>query len=237
MSFVLVLSTLGNLSDLLGSDEAFDGAGTVVWVGALLLALMAWFAVRFDSGISTLIAALTFVVVLVSFVDWVFSPDGTATFRWILLAAAVALTAFAALGPERGPHHAPYHAVGYVNAAGAALFGISILYGIDAFESLFGGDETLDAGAGWELLILAGGFALLAYSVWARQSGPAYLGALNLSAFIFLAGTAGDDGPSLIGWPIVMVLATAALLVAALRPSGGTPPDPSLQAKGPSPNA
>ncbi|MGH3992669.1 MAG: hypothetical protein ACRDSN_09445, partial [Pseudonocardiaceae bacterium] len=88
VSFVLLLFALGNLADLLSSGDGVDSSGTVVWVGLVLMALMGWFSVRFDSGISTLIAALTFLVVLVAFVDWVFSPDGSATFRWILLAGA-----------------------------------------------------------------------------------------------------------------------------------------------------
>ena len=213
VSASLAASALLNLADLLGGDDPFDSSGTLVWTGALLVALTGWFSVRFDSGISTLIAALTSVVVLLSFVDWVFSPDGASTFRWILLAGALALAAFAARGPDRGPHHA----VGYVNAAGVAVFGIAIVYGIEAIGLLLGGG-AVEAATGWELAILLGGLALGAYAVWARQSGPGYLAALNLSAFTLLAGTAGEDGPSLIGWPIVMILAAGCLLAAALRP-------------------
>ena len=233
LSFVLLLLALGNLADLLGSDDRLEGSGTAVWVGALLIALMAWFSIRFDSGIATLLAALTFVVVLLSFVDWVFSPDGAATFRWVLLAGAIALAAFAARGPDRGGHHA----VGYVNASGVALLGIAVVYAIEGFGDIFlGAGERLDAATGWELVILAGGFALIAYSVLARQSGPAYLGLLNLIAFVLLAYGAGDDGPSLVGWPIVMLLASAALLAAGLRPDAGAPVDRSSEAPPPAPS-
>ena len=221
LSFVLLLFALGNLADVLGSEDRLEGSGTAVWVGTLLIALMAWFSIRFDSGISTLLAALTFVVVLLSFVDWVFSPEEVATFRWVLLGGALALAAFAARGPDRGFHHA----VGYVNAAGVALLGIAIVYAFEGFGALFlGADERIDAATGWELLLLVGGFALIAYSVWARQSGPAYLGVLNLAAFVLLAYGADEDGPSLIGWPIVMLLVAAALLAAGLRPAASGPP-------------
>ena len=228
--YLLLLLTLINLADVLGADDDGGGSGTIVWVGAVLIALMAWFSIRFDSGISTLIAALTFVVVLVSFVDWVFSPDGASTFRWILLGGAVALAAFAAFGPDRGSHHAN----GFVNAAGVSVLSIAVVYGVESFGVLFfGGEDTVDAAAGWELVILAGGFALLAYSVWARQSGPAYLGFVNLIAFMLLAGAPDEDGPSLIGWPIVVLLAAAALLAAGLRPGGGAPPDRAPEAPAP----
>lgn len=231
-SFFLALFALVSLADVLGADEGGGGSGTVVWIGALLIALMAWFSIRFDSGISTLIAAITFVVVLVAFVDWVFSPDAAATFRWVLLGGALALTAFAARAPDRGAHHR----VGYVNAAGAAVLAIALVFGVDAFGALFlGADDPVDAAVGWELVILAGASALIAYSVWARQSGPAYLGFLNLTAFVLLAGEATDDGPSLIGWPIVLVLISVAALVAGLRPSGGQRPGRPPEASEPAP--
>jgi len=78
-SFVLVLFALGNLADVLGAEESISFSGTVVWVGVLLIALMAWFSTRFDSGIATLIGAVTLVAVVVAFVDWVFWPARRAT--------------------------------------------------------------------------------------------------------------------------------------------------------------
>ena len=64
------------------------------------------------------------------------------------------------------------------------------------------------AGWGWELVLLAGGAALIAYSVVAGQAGPGYLGALNLFSFGLLAAVPGEDGASLIGWPLVLIIAT-----------------------------
>jgi hypothetical protein len=230
-SFLLLLSTLANLADLLGGDDLLDESGTFVWIGLLLMLLMAWFSLRFDSGISTLLASLTFVATLVAFVDWVFSPDSSATFRWVLFVGVLALTALAVFGPDRGRHHT----VGYVNAAGVALLAIGTIFGIDAIGLLFGGEGTVDAATGWELVILLGGVALLAYSAWAHASGPAYLGFLNLVSFVFLAYSPGDDGPSLIGWPLVLVLMTAGLLVAGLRPGDNPAASPSTQPEGPPP--
>ncbi len=82
-------------------------------------------------------------------------------------------------------------------------------------------------------MILAGGFALIAYSAWTRQSGPAYVGALNLLAFVLLAGGPGEDGPSLIGWPIVMLVVSAGLLIMGMRPASGPPPARAVEEREP----
>lgn len=212
-SFVLALAALANLADSLGSEDGLSATGTIVWVGVLLAALMFRFASGFESGISTLLGAVTIVAVTVAFVDWVFSPDGASTFRWILLFTAIALAAVSrTAGPER-----PQQSVGFVNAAGVAILAIAVTYAIEGLGGLFGGDVDADAAVGWELVVLAGGVALVTYSAAVLQSGPGYLGVVNLIAFVLLAGGPGDDGASLVGWPLLLLLVTAALLVAALR--------------------
>ena len=56
-------------------------------------------------------------------------------------------------------------------------------------------------------MLVAGGAALIAYTAAFARSGPAYLGVANLLAFVILAGQASDDGPSLVGWPLLLLLA------------------------------
>ena len=217
VSFVLGFSALANLADALGGDGDLS-SGTIVWVGLLLAGLMFWFARAYDSGIASLLDALTTLVVVIAFVDWVFDPEGANTFRWVLLFTAVGLAAYGLMGGEEERHRR----VGWVNAAGVAVLGIAGTYAIEALEGLFG-DAQVEAGAGWELVLLAGGAALIAYTALYLRSGPAYLGVANLFAFVVLGATASDDGPSLVGWPLVLLLATAALLALALRPDGRTP--------------
>ena len=236
-SFVLFFAALANLADLLGADDApFGSSGTIVWVGLLLAGLAAWFATGWNSGISTLLCALTLVVVILAFIDWVFSPEEVDTFRWILLLIALG---FGGFGAARRPSE-PDHAVGFVNAAGIALFLLAATFLVELVVSAaFGGVTDLGSpvgstGWGWELVIFAGSAALIAYAVIARQAGPGYLGALNLLAFVLLAGGAGEDGPSLIGWPLVLIIVTAGLFALG-RGNGGTgagvparpAPDPS----------
>lgn len=217
VSFVLAFAALANLADVLGADGDFS-SGTIVWVGLLLAGMMFWFARVYDSGIAALLDALTTLVVVVAFVDWVFDPDEINTFRWVLLFTAVGLAAYGLMGGEEERHRR----VGWVNASGVAVLGIAGTYGIEAFGGLFEGGGV-ESGTGWELVLLVGGAALIAYSATSLRSGPAYLGVANLFAFVILAAAADEDGPSLVGWPLVLLLATAVLLVLALRPDGRTP--------------
>ena len=223
-SFVLLFVTLVNLADVLGADDPpFGASGTFVWIGLLLVGLAAWFATGWNSGISTLLGAVTGVVVVLAFIDWVFSPEEVDTFRWVLLLTAVALGAF---GASRRPTD-PDHAVGFVNAAGVALFLLAATFLAELIAgAAFGGIAGLDSpigstGWGWELVVFIGAAALVAYSVIAGRAGPGYLGALNLLAFVLLAGGPGEDGPSLIGWPLILILVTIALFVLG-RSNGGT---------------
>lgn len=211
VALFLTLNGLLNLADALGAEvDDFPESGTVVWVGLLLAGLASAFARRYDSGISTLLMAVTLVAVGVAFVDWVFSPEEASTFRWVFLFIALVMAAAAGRTPEARPDHA----VGFVNAAGVALLAIALTYGILGFFS-GGGAE---AGAGWEIVLLLGGLALLAYAALELRSGPGYLGFVVLFAFVILAGVGSDDGPSLIGWPIVLLVVAAGLVFAALRP-------------------
>jgi hypothetical protein len=92
----------------------------------------------------------------------------------------------------------------------------------DLLLSLLGGVVSEDgggesAGWGWELIVIGAAFALILYAARERQAGPAYLGALNLLAFVLLAAAPGEDGPSLIGWPLVLLVVAGTLIAAALR--------------------
>jgi hypothetical protein len=228
---VLSLFALGSLADVLGSEDVFDAAGTVVWVGLLLSGLTFYFAITYDSGISHLLSAVTFGVVIVAFVEWVFDPGGISTFRWILLFTAIGFAAYALAGPDED-----HRAVGDINAAGLAVLAIAGTYAVEGTELLFGGagDGMVESSTGWELVLLLGGLGLLAYS-WAKaKAGPGYLGVANLIAFVILGGAVGDDGPSLVGWPLLALLLTAGLLVLALR-RDGAPPAPPATATGASP--
>jgi hypothetical protein len=89
---------------------------------------------------------------------------------------------------------------------------------------------------GWELLILATGFGLIAYSSVDRQPGPAYLGVLNLIIFTAITSLEIDDhGATLLGWPLALAGAAVFLLIIGLRPTTPAPPPPDIDAPEPPP--
>lgn len=229
-SFVLLLLTLGNLADLLGAGPDF-GAGTVVWVGTLLALYSLWFARERNSAIMTMLAAVSAVVVVVAFVEWAFNPDGATTFEWVLFLCAIALT----IGAVSQRDARRRHAVSLVDAAGLTILGLGALVVAEQIvSSIFGGflggeaPQLTGGPAGWELVLVAFGFGLIAYGAVDRERVPAFLGVLVLVLFAFEALQPGEGGPSLIGWPIVLLVLAGVLLAIGLRPRRELPPEPPV---------
>jgi hypothetical protein len=217
-AFVLLVLALSELADALGA-EGDGGAGTVTWIGALTTATFAWFSRRRDSGICTLLAGAAAVVTLLAAVDFVFGLDNPLrTFRWVLLFAALGLAAaglsWAAVRRR--------HAVALVDVAGLASLGIAITFAFSGLAGLFDELGFEGPGWGWELAVLAAGAGLAAIAVHWREPGPGYLAAANLFAFVAMASV--TDDASLVGWPLLLLIAAGAALAAALRPLDGGPP-------------
>lgn len=222
-SFALALAVLVNLGGLLGSDGA-DSSGTATWVAAALAALALAFATRRNSAVCTLLGAVSGGVAVLSFLHWALGVDRAATFRWVLL-GLVAVYAFTAVA-QRDRHFR--HGVALIDAAGLATLGISLTFAPDLF---FGGLGHRTAAWGWELLVVAAGFGLIAYSSVDREPGPAYLGVLNLAAFtVITSGGVTRHGATLVGWPLVLAVGAAVLLVIGLRPTTPAPPPPDADA-------
>jgi hypothetical protein len=229
-TFLLAVLTLIVLADVLGAGHG-DGnvsAGTVVWVGLALGGVALWFAMGRNSAIMTLVGALTGVVVLIAFVDWVFGIDGFQTVRWLLLLSAAGLGVGALWWRDLRRRHA----VSLIDVAGLAIvvLGSSVLFE-NTFAALFSDESGGVHGgpAGWELVLLAFGFGLLAYGAVDRERVVAFLGAVNLGLFVAVAGPRAVYGPSLVGWPIVLLLMAGGLLAIGLRPREDLPPEPPMR--------
>jgi hypothetical protein len=214
-------------------DADSTGAATAAIAAVAVFALA--FATRRNSAICTLLGALAGGLAVLVAVFWIFSSAGVSTFRWVLVALMV-LFGLAAVGQR---DRRPRHGVALIDAAGLAALAIALSF--EAVE-IFGGlvDESgeprpaISVAWGWELLALAAGFGLIAYSSVDRQPGPAYLGVLNLIVFVINVAL-GDGGPTLLGWPLALAVAAAFLLIIGLRPTTPAPPPPDIDAPEPPP--
>ena len=224
-TIALWLPLVAELGDLLGADDTASSAGAITWEALAVAVVALAFAIRRNSAVCTLIGALAAGVAVLAGVEWLFAPDGVATTRWVLLGEAV-IFGFAAIGHR---DRRPRHAVALIDAAGLAVLAIGLTFVVG---SVFSEGEGAPAVAwGWELLIVAAGFGLIAYSSVDRQPGPAYLGVLNLILFTSVTSLEVErGGATLVGWPIALALAAALLLVIGLRPTTPAPPPPDVDA-------
>jgi hypothetical protein len=234
-SVALFIDVVAQLSRVLGADEV-DGSGTATWVLVAIAAFALTFAIRRNSAVCTLLGSLAGGLAVIMAVEWIWSPDGFATDRWVLL-ALMTVFGIAAIGQR---DRRPRHGVALIDAAGLAVLAIAASFIVaQGLQVTIVGDETPAAPGvawGWELLILAAGFGLVAYSSVDRQPGPAYFGVLNLIAFTAITSLEIDaDGATLLGWPLVLALAAGFLLVIGLRPTTPAPPPPDIDAPEPPP--
>jgi hypothetical protein len=214
-----------------GVDNSFESSGTVTWVLAVVAAFALTFAMRRNSAVCTLLGSLAGGFAVLAAVEWIWSPSGLVTTRWVLLGLTVVF-GVAAIGQR---DRRPRHGVALIDAAGLAALAIAVSFALNDF---FSEGEELASGVawGWELLILAAGFGLIAYSSVDRQPGPAYLGVLNLIAFTAITSLEIDTaGATLLGWPLVLAGAAVFLLVIGLRPTTPAPPPPDIDAPEPPP--
>lgn len=219
--FLLAAATLANLADALGSD---GGPGTFVWIGLALTALAAWMSQVRGSASGTLLGALTAVGTTAAFLDFAGDPE-LSTYRWLLVLDTAVLVLAALWERVRGPAHG----VQLLNAVGLTLLAIAATFALTLFGALFFGfagggggvPDELAIGTGWTLLVLAGGIGILAAGAADDERGNVFVGTVLLAVFVLMANE-GD----LVGWPILLGAAAAALLVIGLRPSTPLPDTP-----------
>jgi hypothetical protein len=215
----LLALTLYRLAQVLGVGNPISASGTVFWTATVLSGVAAWPAWTRNSAICALIEVVAGGVALLAFVDWVFNPHGPTTRRWILL---LLLTIYVLASLWRRDRERR-HAVMMVNAAGLAVVALELTF----FGSLVTvlGPPPGGPGFGWALVMLAGGFGLVAYAAIDREPGPGYLGVLVLALAIVLVGRPHITG-DLLFWPLFLLLVGLAGVGLGLRPRRRLPPEP-----------
>jgi hypothetical protein len=238
-SVALFIAVVASFGDVLGSEGTFATPGVTTAETGVIALLAFSFAIGRNSAVCTLLGSLFGGAAVIALVQWVFSP-GFSTFRWVLLALMV-VYGIAAIG-QRDRHLR--HGVALIDAAGTAVLaiGVTFLLGGSLFAPVFaalyvttdpaalGFGHAAGVGWGWELLLVAAAFGLIAHSSIDRQPGPAYLGVINLLIFAYLSSLTWPHGASFLGWPLVLAIAAAALLIIGLRPTTPAPPPPDVDA-------
>lgn len=230
----------GHFVDVLGGDGFYGVGGEDqardTLLGALLVgATAAWCARRRAAASCALLTGLAGVVAVVELAEWVAEPS-METFRWLLLGTAVVLLLATLATRDRRPQHAAQ----YANAGGIAVAAIgvraltiAVLGGLGAaFGESAGEAAGIGLGTGWELVLLAAGFGLLAYGAVDGQRGPVVVGLLDLALFVI---SATEPRGSFTGWPIFLAAAGLVFLVIGLRPTTPAPPEPGFDAEPPPP--
>jgi len=224
---LLLGGALLELANLLGADINGSDfpAGTFVWTSLLLSAAALYPAVRRNSAICGMVAALALGIAILSAANWIFGADSQAVYRWLLLALAVAFV-LASLVLRGG---SPRHAELMVVTAGLATLAIALVASLGALFGAFAGsggasDEGFLPGF-WELVVLVAGCGLIAYGAVDRVPGAAWLGLAHLLAFLAAAIAGADD--TLLWWPLILLALGGGVLAAGLRPRRPLPPEPA----------
>lgn len=214
----LLVLVLGRLAQVLGVDEPFSTSGTLLWMALAFAGVAAFAALRFRSIPSALLAGLAVVVAVFAFIDEVFDPDGIDTFRWIILVLVLAFAAVAAY-LHRGPRSA--FAAQAVNIAGLLLVALGVTFAglaaVAAGAGLGDGASAEEVGFGWKALLLLGSLGVLAYAAVRRERGPGYIGVVALLLAIAVIARPEDEA-TIVGWPLVLLLAAIAALAIGLAP-------------------
>lgn len=158
--------------------------------------------------------------------------DDLSTLRWLMLGIAAILLVVGALialrgRPERGGSD-------LITVAGLAAVYAAGIVSVSGQDTVFVGatgipvESSVDTSVFWDALLLVIALGLLVYASLGGVRGPGYVGAIGLVLFIAIVGFDLDDSSpagKVVGWPLVLLLAAAALLVVSVLPALRRRPD------------
>jgi hypothetical protein len=222
---LLLDGALLELAHVLGADFAGFPAGAFVWTSLVLCGTALYPAVRRNSAICGMVAALAAGIAVLAAVNLVFGPTSQAAYRWLLLLLATAYV-LASLVLRAG---SPRHAELMVITAGLGTLAIPLVASVGAIAGALGPFGVGVLGGFlpdfWELVVLAAGCGLIAYGAVDRVPGAAWLGFAHLVTFLVAANAGAHE--TLLWWPLLLLLLGGGAMGAGLRPRSPLPPEPA----------
>ena len=228
---LLVHPALLRLADVFGAENPEDfPAGELTWTLLVVAGLALYAAVRHNSAICLLLAAIAGVGALLAGWEWIFAPGTFTASRWLLLFSAGALVLAALALRERAPRQAEL----LIDAGGLAILFIG---GQGVLTAMLDDAPAFTPALPdfWELIMFGAAVGLIAFGALDRSPGPAWLGFANLVVFIVAAGA--ESEASLYFWPLALLLVGALMMGAGLRPREPLPPEPDAYRAGEQPLA
>lgn len=221
-TFAIILLPL-TLAALVGAvDKSADGRINAFWILGVSAAVGAYTALRRGAWWQMLIAGIYAIASWIALWSKILDNPKADTIRWLLIAFAVLLLfAASALARERRPQAADLVTAAGISAVLAGALGLAGLSGGAAGLSGLVSASTPKPTQGWNVFLLVVSLALIAYGARSVTRGPGYVGAIGFAIFIVLTGTnvvarlKGDDVNAVSGWPLILLIAGAALLVAS----------------------
>ena len=222
VGFGLTAGALFSLADVLGANTDDAESSTITWISAVLAAAFAAIAVRRDSAICAFLAASSAVVGILAGIDWVFSPDGVSTYRYVLLGLGLVLAAAGlALYHRYGRRR---HGVLLVVLSGLTILGLAGTLAEALLAFAFDGAAQGGVKPTWEAVVLAFGLGLAVFAAHTREPGPGYVAVALLFAFLSFAPMNAEE--RFLWWPLALLVATVAAVALFLRPGAGRPAPP-----------
>ncbi len=238
VTFGLVLTPAAGLTFVEWIGGSTDAPLNTTWI--FLLTALAGFAAALVAGVRVgcLFGGIALIIAWLGLWDELLSEGlggDFGTLRGLLVVIALILLAIAAVVSVRGRPEGGGTDV--VTAAGLAAVGAgaitlaTIVVGPFFVSPGVPGstvDSPFDTSVFWDLELLVASLGLLLYSGVSGFRGPGYVGALGLLSFIYVVGGDLDDSSpagKVVGWPLILLLIGAALLVWSVLPALRRTPD------------
>jgi hypothetical protein len=242
----LVFGTLLLLAAFLQLVKAANGSPrgwNLVWTFGVAGAVAVFTSFALRAPFQTLLGAIFGIVAWLALWDKVLThPSGT-TIQWLLVVLAVIYFVVAIVLGRAGRTQ-------YLDLITAAALA-AVLAAALTFAGLAGSLSGLSTASlpgnvpkpsqGWNIFLLVVSLAAIGFGSRGPTRGPSYVGALGLGAFIALVGTdvvhriGGGSSGGVAGWPLILLIGGALVLVAGfvLRPGApGGPGGPALAGPG-----